>query len=193
MTKFVSVCAVAALIISLSAAASMAGITVEFSEVDLPSLTLLDGTAYFDAYSLAFEDTTYYAVDGRFIGAGADDRGITTTDGPDNLMTIVFAKPATYVQVDWVAGASNDIYTTVYDSDGGIFASSISTGIGTYYGGDAYQVFSGPLISKLTFHDDTGWIGVGRIAFEPIPAPGAILLASIGIGLVGYLRRRRTL
>jgi hypothetical protein len=108
-------------------------------------------------------------------------------------MTIVLTKPATYVQVDWVDGTSNDFYTTVYDSDGGIIAGSISTGTGTYYGGDAYQVFSGPLISKLTFHDDTGWIGVGRITFEAIPAPGAILLASIGIGVVGYLRRRRTL
>lgn len=41
------------------------------------------------------------------------------------------------------------------------------------------------------WYDVGGW--EGTLELTAIPAPGAILLASIGTGLVGWLRRRRTL
>jgi len=53
----------------------------------------------------------------------------------------------------------------------------------------------GGLVDKLVVTSSgTGkyWL-IDDISVTPIPAPGAIMLGSIGISLVGWLRRRRTL
>lgn len=101
-------------------------------------------------------------------------------------MTVVFIQPVTSFTVDYVTVSEATIYGTAYDLGGNPGAGFSSSGYGSW------SVFTG-LTKKITFHDGTGMIGVGRIEFQPIPAPGAILLGSIGVGLVGWLRRRRAL
>lgn len=61
-------------------------------------------------------------------------------------------------------------------------------------GSDSFFMSFGSPVSLLVF-SDSGWndVAIDNLAVSPIPAPGAILLGGIGIGLVGWLKRRRTI
>jgi hypothetical protein len=48
-------------------------------------------------------------------------------------------------------------------------------------------------IAYAEFTDSGNTYTVEDFAFQPIPAPRAVLLGSIGVGLIGWLRRCRTL
>ena len=72
--------------------------------------------------------------------------------------------------VEWGPFNANHVYTLPW------------TGAGNPVAFDIYDIF---------YSNNSGSLTVN--IYEAIPAPGAILLSSLGAGLVGWLRRRRAL
>jgi len=112
-----------------------------------------------------------------------------------------FAVLATEVRLDFIG---NSIYNSdvgelwAYDSGGSVvdhtatgvlWKNDVETLTVSDAGGIAYIIAYG-LYHNADYSDT---LGLDNMQWEPIPAPGAILLGSIGIGIVGWLRRRRTL
>jgi hypothetical protein len=93
-----------------------------------------------------------------------------------------------------VVEAWNDT-ATLLDSFSGVTDDGDPIGPETLYAGVGNSIY------KLTWKDPVGsnsqikydLASLNGITLEVIPAPGAILLGSIGVGFVGWLRRRRTL
>ena len=110
---------------------------------------------------------------------------------PENIVTEVTFK---------YGGNAESIVVTAWDSSlNELDKLTADTGGGDYVGpvtlsGDGISIYA------ITWYDPAG---TGPVAYDiaelmdvsisVIPAPGAILLGSIGVGFVGWLRRRRTL
>lgn len=80
---------------------------------------------------------------------------------------------------------------TIIGSDFAINGTSVGYG---EFGTDGWNSVSGTLTGTLANGDYLNneiyiW-GDSKIVLAPIPAPGALLLGSIGVGLVGWMRRR---
>jgi len=103
-----------------------------------------------------------------------------------------FTIPATDVEFlsGWWNNAGEGVID-VYDPGMNILASLSNTIAGI----ELISIAGLGPIGKIYFNsisDSTG-ADIDNLDFTPIPAPGAILLGSIGVGLVGWLRRQRTL
>lgn len=110
---------------------------------------------------------------------------------------------ATFVQLAYSAGYA--LFLEAYDSVGSMIDVDSGPGNLRYFNGNPsgpgtlrVDAPAGQYISYVLVHDSGDfWIvdnvetDASGVVISPIPAPGAVALAGLGMGLVGLLRRRR--
>ena len=195
-SKFITICSII-VVMAFSADAAVTipdPVTIDFTEVDLGSSSIVNLSDQFADYGITFEDVY------RYIDSGdpfPDDHGISNGYIEDQLVsatlgTVNFINPTSFVMIDWwvIAGPTTQLIVDVYDSGDNLLDSfTTSTAVSS---GTEVLIGSG-LISYMTFSNHGGQTQIASITFAPIPAPGAVVLGGIGVVLVGWLRRKRTL
>jgi hypothetical protein len=160
-------------------------------------------------------------VDDQFLALGADFGGTasvlqagTTLNPlfpPNSGVNVIYDDPSLgsgIIRVDAVSSlwafaggyvtGNTDVTLTAYAIDGTVLGSA-STGGANYVGAgtgllpNIYLSVAAQGIAYVEFSDTGNTYVVDDFTLQAIPAPGAILLGGIGVGIVGWLRRRRTL
>ena len=124
---------------------------------------------------------------------------VSGQDVPASTTTWQFAAPIVGFGGNWDLANPEDPGAGIAVSVGGVLIDKIpNTYAGEFWGFVSTDPFSSVLLkSGLDWYDNVMWAETyeldNMVYSAPIPAPGAVLLGSIGVSLVGWLRRRRAL
>lgn len=108
--------------------------------------------------------------------------------GWNGIIRFDLARPASQIGLGIADSAGGPEILSVYNSAGVLLESHVLTP-----GVNIYAVITRPFydISRIEIKGE--FFAADDLQFNVIPAPGAILLGTIGVGIVGWLRRRKTL
>jgi hypothetical protein len=135
-------------------------------------------------------NTTYwYTIDHKaYTGNVSNPQG----DYLSNVTQHIYAKYLNggYAQADWQS--VNEAIWFAENEAGGVQNSLYNAAVAAV--GGLQEVPSAWVLNLWELTETNGvWTAVDKQSHTYVPAPGAILLASMGMGLVGWLRRRQAL
>jgi len=197
MKKLVAICI---LFILMSAGAANAAFTLTFDE--LPTQPV-NGLSYsgvnfsFRVGGLPSTDAIYHGIGPGTLTYLQDPTLEGTTAG---ILTLDFSTPTDMLEF---GVALNSYYAATPAYVVKLYDPSYAL-IGTFSGNTSPLVlwsegqftYSGTMVSRavIGFNGQAASrFALDNLTINPIPAPGAVLLSGIGLGLVNWLRRRRTL
>jgi hypothetical protein len=197
MKKLVAICI---LFVLMSAGAANAAFTLTFDE--LPTQPV-NGLSYsgitfgFRVGGLPSTDAIYHGIGPGTLTYLQDPTLEGTTAG---ILTLDFSTPTDMLEFG-VALNSYDAVTPayvvkLYDPSYALIGTFTEDTSPLVLWSEGQFTYSGSMVRRavIGFNGQAASrFALDNLTINPIPAPGAVLLSSIGLGLVNWLRRRRTL